>query len=113
MTTLHDILKNFLPSNEIKNRIKNGQLKLNNEIITVEQLKEEIQFNNSFWEYDDFIYNWMKTLNTKQIELVFLFKGSLEDFFGPEPSNIKTLNFLTGFSLLSLSKKEKFVFINK
>lgn len=112
MTTLHDILKHFLPSNEIKNRIANKQLKLNNKIITSKMLKNEIIFNISFWEFDDFVYNWMKTLNKKQIQLVFIC-NNIEDFFGPEPSNIKTLNFLTGFSLLSLSKKEKFVFMNK
>lgn len=39
MNTLNDILKNFLPSNEIKNRIKNSQIKLNGEIIKLEDLK--------------------------------------------------------------------------
>ena len=89
MITLHDILKNFLPSNEIKNRIKNRQLKLNNEIITSDMLKNEIQFDISFWEFDDFIFDWMKTLSKKQIQLVFIC-NNVEDFFGPEPTNIKT-----------------------
>lgn len=113
MNTLNDILKNFLPSNEIKNRIKNSQIKLNGEIIKLEDLKNSIIFDNSFWEYDDFMFHWLKTLNKNQIQLVFLFQKNIEDFFGPEPTNIKTFNFLTGFSLLTLSKKEKFIFMNK
>ncbi len=95
-TTINDILKYFIPSNEIKNRIKNKQIKLNGEILVIDDLKNKPIFNSCFWEYDDFIFNWIKTLTPKQTELIFICRN-IDDYFGPETTNIKTFNFLQDF----------------
>lgn len=101
---LKQLLLNFISSNEIKQRFKNGQIKVNNEIPI--DLKVDLNINsNSYWDLGDFIFD---NLPNKSLEIF-----NIRDFFGEKPTNIKSLKFLTGFTLISISKKEEFVFINK
>lgn len=110
---LKDILLLFLPSNEIKIRIKNKQIKINNEIVSDSNILFDIQaeiveiedkrYLQGYWELGDFLF-----LNEPFNLLSFV---NVKDLFGSEPTNLYNLHFLTGYTLLSLSKKEHYVFI--
>lgn len=114
---LRDVLSFYCPSKEIKQRINNGQIKINNKV--VKNLDVEVSF-----EYD----------NVKQVDLPdFLVDSGLDlnqltmlknyadlnimDLFGSPTldeglTNINKFKFLSGFILLSLSKKEHYVYTN-
>lgn len=99
---LREILLVFLDSKEIKIRIGNKQIKVNNEIVTDRELEIPIQsLDNS--ELGCFLYD-------NNIKLPVF--GNIRDFFGNEPTNIKSLNFLTGYTLITISKKQEYVFMN-
>lgn len=101
---LRELLIDFIPSKEIKTRLANGQIKVNNEIVK-ENIELDVQ--EGYWFLGDFIYfNCRFILNSKII-------GDVKNFFGPENTNIKTHEFLTGFTLISFSKKDHLVFITK
>ena len=54
--TIREILKNYIPSNEIKQRLNNKQIKLNNQIVTDLNTMMDILPD---WRMDfgDFIFN--------------------------------------------------------
>ncbi len=114
---LRNVLAFYCPSNEIKQRLKNGQIKINN--VPVKSLDVECDF-----DYD----------NVKQIDLPdFLMDSGLDlhqltvlrtygdfnimDLFGSPtleegPTNIPQFEFLRGYVLLSISKREHYVYVN-
>ena len=102
---LRELLVSLIPSKEIKSRLANGQIKINN--ISV---KENIELNvqDGYWELGDFIFYNSKSIGIHPI------LGDIKDFFGTdtdEPTNIHDLDFLSAFTLISISKREHFVFI--
>lgn len=115
---LREILLNFIPSKDIRIRLNNKQIKVNNEVvidgnlelnITGEWLEmDEVKYLNGWWEFGDFLY-----YNVEALEGIPSRLFDLKDFFGEEPTNIKQLEFLTGYILISLSKREHYVFMIK
>lgn len=110
---LQEILSHFLPSGESKKRLANKQIKINN--IAVVDKTINVNVGDGFWELGDFLC----ALPKKELEAINAFKNigiieDIKDWFGDaEPTNIEQLKFLEGFTLISISKKEHFIFINQ
>lgn len=104
MKNLRETLRAFVNAKEVKTRLNNNQIKINNEV--VKDLDIELNIQEHYWELSDFIF-----INSEHLRL-FPILGNVRDFFGEEPTNIKELEFLTGYTLISISKKEEYVFIN-
>lgn len=104
-----DLLKHFLKVGEIHARINNKQIKINGVPITKEDLHNTIHVMSGYWEYGDFCWNWC--IQLKPAERTTFNAFNVRDFFGAEPTNIKMYRFLTGFDLITLSKKEEYVFM--
>ena len=111
---IRDLLKEFIPSNEIRARINTNTIKINGDSITLENLNNELDILDGYWEFEDFIYEsfFKKLSKTKGDELV-LHCFNIEDFFGQEESNIHLFRWLSGFLLLTIGKKQKYVFMYK
>lgn len=92
---------------DIKQRVANGQIRINGEKIT--DLDTELSIQEGYWELGDFCYHSAHQLNRFSTELKLI---GIRNLFGEEPTNIAGLDFLTGFSLIQLSKREEYVFIN-
>lgn len=114
---LRDVLSFYCPSKEIKQRINNGQIKINNRVI--KNLDVEVSFdydNVKQVDLPDFLMDSGLELN--QINQLKVFGDfNIMNFFGSPtldegPTNINKFGFLRGFILLSLSKKEHYVYIN-
>lgn len=104
--SLRKILLDFIPSNEIKSRFKNKQLKINNEVVT--DLNIELNVIGKPISLGDFIFNNLNTNLAKLLKVV-----NVRDFFGDgEETNLNHLKFLKGYTLITLSKKEEYVFKN-
>lgn len=105
---LIDILKGFLPSNEIKIRHKNGSILVNN---TKVPLDTDVKVSEYHLELGEFIFHNVKYLNGYQ----YFF--NIKDLFG-EPvtindQEIEKLKFIEGFTLITISKNQSFVFLNE
>ena len=94
---IRDLLKEFIPSNEIRARINTNTIKINGDSITLENLNNELDILDGYWEFEDFILHCF----------------NIEDFFGQEESNIHLFKWLSGFLLLTIGKKQKYVFMYK
>lgn len=113
---LRNVLAFYCPSNEIKQRIKNGQIKINN--IPIKSLDVEVDFYDEgpSTELPDFLTTC--GINLKQLTLLKGYTGlNICDFFGSPtleegPTNIPQFEFLRGFVLLTLSKREHYVYVN-
>ncbi len=103
--TVIELLKELgLPVKEIRNRFANKQIKINNQLCTA--LDHKLEIEDGYWELGDFIFlNGSAITHKPWVDI--------KDFFGPTKTNIKSLRFLSGFTLVSISKKEHFVFISK
>lgn len=100
--TLRDILIKHIPSKEIKQRLNNKQIKLNNEVVTNTNI--ELNVENNFTDLGDFLLS---------SELPFVAKiFDIKDFFGPGETNVKSLQFLKNYTLITISKREHFVYKN-
>jgi hypothetical protein len=98
---LKELLLQFIPSNEIKSRVKNKQIKINNDII--DNINIEIDIIPDYYlDLADFVYYNIEFL--KNIEYF-----GIENLIGSD-TNIEKYQFLTEYYLLTISKKEKFVF---
>ena len=107
-----DLLKHFLKVGEIHARIDKKQIKINGVAINRDNLSDDINVMDGYWEYSEFVFDWYK--DTKPTGSLILRGGcSIRDFFGSEPTNIDIMRFFTGFDLVSLSKKEEYVFMIK
>ena len=100
---LKQLLLEFIPSNEIKSRLKNKQIKVNNEVI--DNFNIDIPTLGHYEDFGDFLF-WNITDENKNALKNF----NVRDFFGGELTNINKLDFLTGYILISVSKKEEYVF---
>lgn len=104
MTILEIIKELGLPVKEIRSRFANKQIKVNNDLCTA--LDHNVDVEDGYWELGDFIF-----LNAAHIHKnEFL---DIKDFFGNRKTNVKGLEFLSGFTLISISKREHYVFISK
>lgn len=97
--TIWNLCKEFIPSSEIKRRINNKQIKWNNKVV---EGIEEVGEISGYWELGDFLF-----MNAPLPQCLHWF--DVKEFFGMESTNVRSLNFLTGYNLLTLSKKEHFV----
>lgn len=103
--TVIELLKALgLPVKEIRSRFANKQIKINNQLCTA--LDHKLDIHDGYWELGDFIFLNSSAIQTKPWI-------DIKDFFGPTKTNIIPLRFLSGFTLVSISKKEHFVFISK
>jgi len=99
---LQEILKEYVPSAEIKQRIKNKQIKINN--VVVDNTNIELDVTGHYWSLGNFIlYNLTGVIG----DALSIFP--IKDEFNE--SSIPLLNFCEGYILLTISKKEDFVFI--
>lgn len=103
--TLIELLKAMgYPVKDIRSRFANMQIKINNETCTA--IDAKLNIGDGYWELGEFIAINAKHLDDKLKVL------DIKNFFGTGKTNIKSLEFLSGFTLVSISKKEHFVFIS-
>ena len=104
--TIQELLKEFLPSNEIRQRFNNKQIKLNNEI--VQDLKAVLSIDEEFREdLGDFIFR-----NIDRVKYISYF-GNVRDWFGNFETNVEKFKFLGAYDLLQYSKKEAVVLLKE
>lgn len=114
---VRDVLAFYCPSKEIKQRINNKQIKINN--IPINSLEVECNFdydNVKVMELPEFLIQCGLDLN-QLTSLKHYGDFNIMDFFGSPtlengPTNIENFIFLRDFVLLSLSKKEHYVYWN-
>jgi hypothetical protein len=106
--TIFDILKaHGLPSNEIKQRFSNNQIKINGDVVK-ENIDLEVE--DSFMEIDDFFSSHdVKTLS--KILLLKCVCESVGDMFDTNLSGVA--QYLKGFVCLTFSKKDHIILIKK
>lgn len=116
---VRELLSLFGPSKEIKQRMNNGQIKFNNIPIKSFDVEVDVQFDwetHKLVELSDFLMDSGIDLN--QLLNLKKFSGlDILDLFGTEtindnPTNIKKFEFLKDYVLVSISKKEHYVFKN-
>jgi hypothetical protein len=116
---LRELFSLFGPSKEIKQRMSNGQLKINNKVIKSFDVEVNIDFDwetHKLVELSDFLMD--SGLDLGQLVKMKAFGIDIMDFFGSPtlndgPTNIKKFEFLENYVLVSISKKEHYVFKNK
>lgn len=106
---LKELLLNFIPSRELKSRIANGQIRINNEVVT--NVAIDLNIQDGYWTLGDFIYHQLNDDVNKALQIANTL-SNFRDFFGEPETNIKYLKFLSGYTLIKISKKEEYVFIN-
>ncbi len=94
---------------EIHARLNNKQIKINGVPISKDNLQDEISVMSGYWDLDEFISPWYSKLKPSERTTIKLF--NIRDFFGREPTNVKLFKFFTGFNLITLSKREEYVFM--
>lgn len=103
-TTIREILKQYIPSNEIKQRFNNKQIKLNNEVIT--DLNQVLSIHSDFsMDLGDFICE-----HFDRLKHIFYY-GNIRDWFGDFETNVKKFKFLGAYHVLEFSKKDAIVFL--
>lgn len=121
---IRELLLHFGPSAEMKQRLKNGQIKINNQVIKSFDVEADFDISSQledeylpkYEELPEFIIE--NVPNLKQLLNRKRYMGlDIMNFFGSPtlkegPTNIKQYEFLEGYVLLSISKKEHFVFKN-
>lgn len=111
--TLKELLQNFLPSKEIRVRLINNQVKVNNEIVNDPGFILNVQ--EGYWRLDDFFWvNRHSESFQRGIKVANVF-SNFRNYFGEPYEGFKDLEILTGFTLVSFSKhpcNESYVFIN-
>lgn len=106
--TIREILKQHIPSNEIKQRFNNKQIKLNNEVVT--DLNQVLSIDPELsWDLGDFIFYNVERL-TPLIQHQGIL-GNVRGWFGDFDTNIKKFRFLGAYDLLEFSKKDAIVFL--
>lgn len=104
---LRDILLKFIFSKDIKQRLSNGQIKVNN--TSVSNADMLLNVKDEYVELPLWIIDNLP-LVTKANLICIDFK----DLFGTdEPTNIEVFKHFEKFTLVSISKREHFVFKNK
>ncbi len=93
---LKEVLQYFgLKTNDIKQRIRNGQIRLNGVVI-----KKDVEMNiSAIYDAGDFLFDLLKTRKTN-VKLFTII--DIEEFFGSNIDNYINRN----FQLLRISKKE-------
>lgn len=116
---IREILSLFGPSKEMKQRLNNGQIKINNEVIKSFDVEVNIEFNwetHKLVDLPDFLMD--SDLDLKQVALLKSYANlDIFNFFGSptifeEKTNINKFAFLSKFILISISKREHYVFVN-
>jgi hypothetical protein len=106
-TLLVEVL--HIPSNEVKTRLKNKQVKINNEIVTNSDQEIDVIID----DYQD-LGKWLTDhLSDHQGAIRVantIAPGGFRDFFGPDPTNVPSLMFFTEYTLITVSKREEYVF---
>jgi hypothetical protein len=101
--TLHEILLKFMASKEAKIRLGNRQIFVNSEVAT--DGKTEMEVEDDYEELGNFMFlNFDKWHNVIPAILPF------RDFFGPEPTNVKSCEWLTHYTLVKVGKWKEYVF---
>lgn len=116
--TLFELVKQLgLPTKEVRQRFANRQLKINNVLCTAldHKIKIKLEYTEAEKDEDKKLISYREfgeflTLNNFDSPLAKVL--DIKDFFGEEPTNIKQFEFVTGYTLISISKKEHFVFMN-
>jgi hypothetical protein len=103
IANLNQLLLNHIPSKEIKARLKNKQIKVNNEVVTNSSFDFEISLEHPI-ELGDFVFS-----NIEKMPKLFRVID-IKDFFGEEDTNLEGVKFLSNFILISISKREHFVY---
>lgn len=125
MKNIREILAKFGPSKEMKQRLSNGQIKVNNEVVRSFDVEVNILLPETadiFGQGPDKIVELAEFLMESGIDLQQL-DGlrkaaglDIKDFFGTQSkdniTNIDKFKFLSHFVLVSISKKEHYVFVN-
>lgn len=115
---LREVFSLFGPSKEIKQRMSNGQLKINNEVIKSFDVEVDIKFDwetHKLVDAPDFLMD--SGLDLGQIVKMKGFGVDILDFFGSptikeDPTNIQKFSFLSQYVLVSISKREHYIFPN-
>jgi hypothetical protein len=105
--TIYEICKLFLPAKEVKLRLQNKQIKVNNTVVTNQSYSIEL-INEEYIELGEFLFGKSSNFD-KSLFNVFDFK----DFFGFYPTNVSGFEFFTNYTLIQISKKEFYVFKHK
>lgn len=100
---LHQILLKHIPSKEIKARLNNKQVKVNNEPVSSSKIDVDV-IDEAWEELGNFVFR-----HIDKIPNCFNFID-IKDFFGEGETNIEAVSFLSDFTLVSISKIEHFVF---
>lgn len=101
--TIQKLTSEFINSTEFKLRLKNQQVKLNNNVVNKDYGLNDLVYYGTL---DKFVFD--------SIDYLYMFPllGDIKDYFSVNDSNPKTTLWLQGFTLISLSKREHYVFIN-
>lgn len=111
--TLHQTLLQLADSNELKVRLKNRQIKLNNEVVTDTKIEfpTDETFNKvGYMELGEFIY---ENIDRLRCHMPWYKVWDIRDFFGPGETNIPWLAWLSDYDVVVISKKEQYVFRRK
>lgn len=115
---IRELLSLFGPSKEIKQRMSNKQIKINNEVITSFDVEVDIDFEwetHKLVDAPDFLMD--SGLDLGQLVGMKAYGVDIFDFFGSPtikdgPTNIEKFAFLSNYVLVSISKREHYVFLN-
>jgi len=116
---IREYLSFFGPSKEIKQRMSNGQIKINNKVVKSFDVECAFDYDAedvAIVELADFLMDC--GLDLKQLNLLKSYAGlNIMDFFGTPtiqegPTNIHKFKFLEKYILISVSKREHYVVLN-
>lgn len=109
---IRDLLKEFMFVKDIKARINSNTIKINNNPVTIDMLENDLDILDGYWEFEDFIFDNIYKKNIKKSESLYLHCFDIKDYFGnEEETSIDFLKWLSGFLLLTISKKESYIFM--
>lgn len=116
---IREVLSFFGPSKEMKQRLNNGQIKINNQVVKSFDVEYDFdyEFEGEALELADFLCN--NGIDLRQLTLLKSYTGlNVIDLFGAptllaDDTNIEKFEFLKEYVVLSISKKEHYVFKNK
>jgi hypothetical protein len=105
---IKDLLKIFLPTKEIIARVNNKSIKINQDVLTAEDLNTDIEvLEEEFLELGDFIQDFISSIPPEKIIVFKTF--NVRDFFGGE-TNVEIMKPLSNHLLLTIGKKLEYVF---
>lgn len=99
--TLEYLLKHFTLPSDISRRLQSGEIRINNKVVTDKKFVINIQ--EGFWKFDEFMA--LNNIGPSKRPSI------IKSWFGCPPEAIKKINFISGYTLVSISGND-YVFMN-